>query len=160
MTKSDIEALCRGFGPVVLEFVESAVAPLRSQIADLESKLSNAGSSKSAGTAALVIEKNLETLAKALGPVVAKHIREGVRPVAERCDVLEREVQHVKSSQVTLADAYKGIWSVSFDPYPRGSAVTSNGSLWLARTDTKAKPGASDDWQLIVKRGADGKDLR
>ena len=41
-----------------------------------------------------------------------------------------------------------------------GDAVTLGGSLFIAQSDTTAKPGASDDWRLAVKRGNDGRDYR
>jgi len=42
--------------------------------------------------------------------------------------------------------------------YKAGDAVTWAGSVWIAQKDTKAKPDASDEWRLSVKRGRDGKD--
>ena len=42
--------------------------------------------------------------------------------------------------------------------YEKGDAVTHGGSYWIARKDTSATPGKSDDWRLAVKRGRDGKD--
>lgn len=38
-----------------------------------------------------------------------------------------------------------------------GDVTTFGGSLWLAKRDTTSSP-PSDDWQLIVRRGTDGKD--
>jgi len=42
--------------------------------------------------------------------------------------------------------------------YEKGDAVTHGGSYWIARKDTRATPGKSDDWRLAVKKGRDGKD--
>jgi hypothetical protein len=43
--------------------------------------------------------------------------------------------------------------------YQRGDAVTADGSLFIALTDNpQGDPGGSNDWQLAVKRGRDGKD--
>lgn len=42
--------------------------------------------------------------------------------------------------------------------YNVGDAVTSDGSLWICRTDTGQKPGADGAWQLAVKRGRDARD--
>ena len=45
--------------------------------------------------------------------------------------------------------------------YLKGQYVTAQGSLWLALTDTRDRPGdGSKSWRLIVKRGRDGRDLR
>ena len=42
--------------------------------------------------------------------------------------------------------------------YAKGDAVTYGGSVWIAQTDTKAKPDGSADWRLAVKKGRDGRD--
>lgn len=42
--------------------------------------------------------------------------------------------------------------------YEQGDVVTWGGSMWIAQTDTKAKPGEDTaDWRLSVKKGRDGK---
>jgi collagen triple helix repeat protein len=52
-----------------------------------------------------------------------------------------------------------GVWKQGTS-YEQGDGVTLGGSFWIAQRDTSAKPGASDDWRLAVKRGGDGKDYR
>jgi hypothetical protein len=52
-----------------------------------------------------------------------------------------------------------GVWREGKD-YAVGDGVTLGGSFFIAQTDTTAKPGASDDWRLAVKRGSDGRDYR
>lgn len=42
--------------------------------------------------------------------------------------------------------------------YEEGDCVTHGGSYWVAKADTNATPGKSDDWRMVVKRGRDGKD--
>lgn len=42
--------------------------------------------------------------------------------------------------------------------YERGDVVTWGGSMWIAQTFTKNKPG-DDGWRLAVKKGRDGKDF-
>jgi collagen triple helix repeat protein len=54
---------------------------------------------------------------------------------------------------------YRGIFEPGRD-YAQGDSVTLGGSLFIAQAPTSAKPGASDQWRLAVKRGADGRDLR
>lgn len=56
----------------------------------------------------------------------------------------------------TFADFYQGVYEPN-RTYSRGLAVTWGGSLWLSKAETKTKPGESTDWQLFVKKGADGK---
>ncbi|RAI00141.1 hypothetical protein DLJ53_20745 [Acuticoccus sediminis] len=57
--------------------------------------------------------------------------------------------------------AYRGVHQKAAD-YSRGDAVTASGSLWIALTDIRSgeAPGASNNWQLAVKAGRDGKDAR
>jgi len=52
-----------------------------------------------------------------------------------------------------------GVWKEGKD-YAAGDAVSHGGSLFIAQANTTAKPGASDDWRLAVKRGNDGRDYR
>lgn len=56
----------------------------------------------------------------------------------------------------TFADVYQGVYE-NGRLYERGLLTTWGGSLWLSQAETKAKPGESPDWRLIVKKGADGK---
>lgn len=52
---------------------------------------------------------------------------------------------------------YKGIFSPD-NTYLAGDTVTFGGSLWVAKKDDpQGKPGQSQDWQLVVKKGRDGK---
>lgn len=42
--------------------------------------------------------------------------------------------------------------------YQRGDVVTHDGSAWIALSDsTRATPGDDASWQLMVKRGKDGR---
>lgn len=58
----------------------------------------------------------------------------------------------------TFADIYQGVYE-SGKTYTRGVLTTWGGSLFLSKAETSSKPGESADWQLVVKRGADGKDV-
>jgi len=81
--------------------------------------------------------------------------------LAERIAALEAEVKAMKADRPTLADSYKGTWQPSaFDQYQRGDACTFDGSIWIARTTTRAKPGSNDEWQLAVKKGRDAKETQ
>jgi hypothetical protein len=63
----------------------------------------------------------------------------------------------IKEFPVTLMHPiYRGVWKPG--AYLAGDSVTFGGSVFIARKSTEAKPETSDDWQLAVKRGRDGKD--
>lgn len=54
---------------------------------------------------------------------------------------------------------YAGVWRSDTD-YVGGDQVTCSGSMFHCNVEkTRAAPGRSDDWQLCVKRGRDGKIL-
>jgi hypothetical protein len=56
---------------------------------------------------------------------------------------------------------YRSVWREQPTGYQRGDVVTWGGSTWVALKDTTEKPdsgGAS--WQLAVKKGRDGRDIK
>lgn len=55
---------------------------------------------------------------------------------------------------------YCGVFDENRPMYEAGDVVTFASSGWIAKTDTRAKPGTDQTWQLFVKRGRDGKDAR
>jgi len=64
-----------------------------------------------------------------------------------------------KSCEIkTEIPMYAGVWAER--SYVVGDTVSHGGSLFIAQTETSAKPGKSDDWRLAVKRGNDGRDFR
>lgn len=77
--------------------------------------------------------------------------------IATREEIVEIVEQRVADINVrTFADTYQGVYEPN-RTYTRGLLTTWGGSLWLSKADTKTKPGESPDWQLIVKKGADGR---
>lgn len=56
----------------------------------------------------------------------------------------------------------RGVWEPG--AYVAGSIVTHGGSAWIAKATTGSKPGEPHvelrAWQLMVKRGSDGRDMR
>lgn len=51
---------------------------------------------------------------------------------------------------------YKGVWTAGGGA-EEADLVTHDGSVWIAKCATVARPGdGSPDWQLVVKRGAQG----
>jgi hypothetical protein len=51
---------------------------------------------------------------------------------------------------------YCGTWNAHAQ-FNEGNLVTDHGSLWACLRSTRARPGESDDWQLAVKKGRDGR---
>jgi predicted nuclease with TOPRIM domain len=52
---------------------------------------------------------------------------------------------------------YAGVWTPR--EYHRGHVVTSDGGMWFCKAVTRSEP-PGPDWQLCVKAGRNGKDLR
>jgi hypothetical protein len=94
----------------------------------------------------LAVEKKMSKDARAIitaaCTVLGPHIQELYRRIAE----LE--------AQPYLREA--GVW----DPgkaYGVGQVVTDHGSAWVCKAPTCQRPGDSDHWRLLAKRGRDGK---
>jgi integrin beta 3 len=51
---------------------------------------------------------------------------------------------------------YRGVYKEG-ESYSKCDTATWGGSVWIAQKDTNEKPGRSDDWQLMVKQGNEGK---
>ena len=54
---------------------------------------------------------------------------------------------------------YVGVY-VAGKTYDAGDLATDDGSVFYCARMTTARPGTSHDWQLMVKRGKDGKSTR
>jgi hypothetical protein len=56
---------------------------------------------------------------------------------------------------------YRGVWTAS-EKYGVGDVVTRSGAMWICKlADVGATPGVTPEaWQLAVKAGRDGRDLR
>jgi hypothetical protein len=57
---------------------------------------------------------------------------------------------------------YRGVWKAG-DAYTKGDVVTHHGSAWYCYGATSTAPdtdAGATDWQLMVKRGDKGRDLR
>ena len=74
--------------------------------------------------------------------------------VQRQVDPLRAELAELRKELVSRE--YRGTWR-SDTPYARHNSVTHGGSLWIARADTKQKPGDGDAWQLAVKHGRDAR---
>jgi hypothetical protein len=85
---------------------------------------------------------------------------------AEKPDLIAELEKRIKSLEAHIEDnppiIYRGVWTEGV--FEKNNAVTSGGSLWIAKRRTSSQPhlptgGAETDWQLACKRGRDGKDF-
>ena len=67
----------------------------------------------------------------------------------------DKVVREVKTA--IMLDA--GVWKEGATYVP-GDTVTLGGSIFVAQTETAAKPGSSHEWRLAVRAGKDGRDWR
>jgi hypothetical protein len=93
-----------------------------------------------------------EALVKAISIFVNESILKAFEPLRARIDALEsRGLEYVGTFQRALG-------------YRRGQCVTFDGSLYVCIADNTAPgaelPNGGKSWQLAVKRGQDGAQLR
>ncbi|MFK0688019.1 hypothetical protein ACFX5Q_07415 [Mesorhizobium sp. IMUNJ 23033] len=76
--------------------------------------------------------------------------------LSQRCKALEERLFQVENNGIKAGGTYQRALS-----YSRGTVVSFGGSAWVALKAADAGIAPTDDhavWQLLVKRGADGKD--
>lgn len=76
------------------------------------------------------------------------------RALSPRLTALEERIEALERHPFR----YVGVWEAG--GHSRGEFVTHRGSLWFCHAPTSSKPGTSDDWQLTVKAGKNGKDAQ
>src|SRR5262245_26530901 len=87
------------------------------------------------------------------GPeLMEKHVEPLLKARTRRLEERIRELEQ----RPLLEDA--GIWNRSTEYHP-GQCVTFDGSYWVCKTMHRhGKPGETDCWRLLVRRGRDGRD--
>src|SRR5262245_59522328 len=86
--------------------------------------------------------RDLVDLQNACAEAMAVFVRERLEPMKRRVEALEA------GPSVVWCDSFK-----DGNTYVEANLTTHAGGLWLATTTTRAKPGSSPDWRLIVKSG-------
>ena len=74
--------------------------------------------------------------------------------------VCEKFLRRIEALEAKSMGQYLGPWQkgTSYEP---GNFCTSSGSLWHCRLATGTRPGTCPEaWQLVAKRGWDGRDAR
>jgi hypothetical protein len=85
-----------------------------------------------------------------LAAEIANLVRQHVKPLRDRIEVLEKQAAEFK---------YCGVWREG-ESYRKNNFVTHHGGVWAALCDTEAKPGQSLQWQLAVQKGRDARTER
>lgn len=80
---------------------------------------------------------------------------DGVASVEEIEAIVLRHVAELHTR--TLADTWQGVYRPGTE-YQRGAVVQWDGQPWLALGTATAQPGTSPTWQLMVRKGRDGRD--
>jgi hypothetical protein len=71
------------------------------------------------------------------------------------CTMIHQGLPVQRQEVKTCMMLYQGLWKDG-GGFDAGDVVTFDGSMWVAMTDTRDKPGTgSKDWRLSVKRGRD-----
>ena len=100
--------------------------------------------------------QDMKALIEALAAVLPELVERNTAPLHDRIEKLEAEL---KAKGPNLADAFRGAWTAG-STYARGSLVVQDGGMWLALADSDHKPGATEAWRLVTKKGKDGRDFR
>jgi hypothetical protein len=100
-----------------------------------------------------------ESVVGPVGPMGPQGERgaDGVASVEEIEAIVQRAVTELQTR--SIVDLYRDVYRLG-ETYHRGEFATWDGSLWLAQADTRAKPGETPDWKMVVKKGRDGRDRR
>jgi hypothetical protein len=81
---------------------------------------------------------------------IGRFVFDQVTPLRKRIDALEEKLEHFE---------FCGTWR-SGVTFRKSNFVVHDGSLFICKCDTVMKPGTDETWQLVAKRGRDGKDSR
>jgi hypothetical protein len=92
-----------------------------------------------------------DMVARQMAKAISDGIEAAVTPLAKRLDQLEKQSAETK---------FCGVYQRALT-YQRNNFVAEKGTLWCCVKDAPAgRPGESPDWQLVVQKGRDGRDVR
>jgi hypothetical protein len=99
---------------------------------------------------------NADFHAEKFGEAVGVLIRDTAAPLRKRIDALEQRLGEIEGHGLKYAGVYQRA-----NAYARGNVVTHDGSAWICIAEKSlSAPGASAEWQLMVKAGRDGVSAR
>lgn len=148
MNQADIEALAKGFAPVMRATIAKEMVPVINRLVALEAREPLQGVSGKDGNDGRDGFKLEDFDVRVL---------EDDRTI--ELSFKSGEHQHIATLKwPTMID--RGVFKEG-QTYEAGDSVTWGGSLWTAQRQTDAKPDTADSgWRLAVKRGRDGKDAK
>jgi hypothetical protein len=121
-------------GEIIALAIKAAIAPLQRDIAVLQTR------------AGLVVPS-----AGTMPPAADADVAASLAAHDERIKAIENR---------TTGVAWVGVWQPG-KTYAPQACVTHDGGLWICKAATSGEPGKDvNGWQLAVKRGRDGRDLR
>jgi hypothetical protein len=78
---------------------------------------------------------------------IERELFNAVKTIITSHRALQKRVDAIETKGIK----YAGVWQRAQD-YKRGDVVTHDGSAWVAiAEETRAAPGATQGWQLMVK---------
>ena len=98
-------------------------------------------------------------LVSGLAEAVREYVEQQLAPVQQELTALKSQLAELQ--QRPVGAKYLGVWQRSLD-YHRHDLVTHEGSVWACLANhVRSRPDQDPaSWQLCVKAGRDGKDLR
>src|SRR5438270_2702941 len=100
-----------------------------------------------------------ESFARDLAGIIDKAIDNATAPLIKRLNTLDEHITRLMLLPAKVAELqdrpelkHRGVWRET-ESYRECNMVSHAGGLWIARQGTKARPGQSHEWQLIVKSG-------
>jgi hypothetical protein len=133
LLRRTIDGLTKALTKAVREHVK---APLLADIKKLQERISQL---ESLATRLAAVEMRTGALSMTLGRRL-----DDTEPDTSR---LELRIAELEKRQMVQ---YGGIWREGKE-HQRGTLITDRGTLWFCHTTTRARPGTTDDWQLMAK---------
>jgi hypothetical protein len=152
LTMGQVEPLVRGIAAGVTQVVAEKIRPLEEKLATVE---------RASGTLGLALEVGLAGVEARLDEMYPNLDRSpnGTEPPPRVSEIAELKARiNELEARPLLEDA--GVWNQS-TVYRPGQTVTCGGSAWVCKeANSNGKPGTSDSWRLMIKKGRNGKDKR
>lgn len=99
---------------------------------------------------------NEDAIADVIAEAVRHHVAARLGPIVDLVNAQQARIKELEQRPPS-GIRYCGVYRPG-ETYQRGDFVTWGNQMWHAWETTHCKPGESRDWQLAVRKGADGRD--